>query len=123
MSKRWRRSWRSARAVQGWQSSIVVGWSLFGYGALTVTAAALNARGRPWLGLAAMALRVGPIYATGAMVGAQRYGFQGVIFAAIVANAFGVVATFAIALIGGQADQRRPNKRLDQAHAAMKAPP
>lgn len=71
----------------------IVGWSLFGYGMLVITNAALNARGRPLFGLATSLTRVALVYVPAAWAGATLFGLTGVLLAAVAANLVGAVGS------------------------------
>lgn len=85
----------------------IVGWSLFAYGVLVISNAALNARGRPSLGLAASLIRVGCVFVPGAWLGAYYGDYTGILAAAVAANLAGLYLAVAGTIRAGLFDITR----------------
>lgn len=75
----------------------IVGLSIAGYGLTFVGNAALNARGKPMLGLGVSVLRAFVIYAGGAWALVGAFGYSGVLAAAVLANLVAAIAAAAAA--------------------------
>ncbi|MEM1149151.1 MAG: MATE family efflux transporter [Pseudomonadota bacterium] len=68
----------------------IVGWSLFGYGILVVTNAAMNARSKALYSMGLSITRVFVVYVPLAWGGVFLFGYTGILGAAVVANLFAV---------------------------------
>ncbi|ABG32035.1 MATE family efflux transporter [Roseobacter denitrificans] len=72
----------------------IVGWSLFGYGIVITTNAAMNARSKAGYSMGLSIGRIFFVYVPAAWVGALFLGFTGVLFAAVAANLLAVGAAY-----------------------------
>ena len=73
----------------------VVGWSLFGYGFVVVTNAAMNARSKAAWSMGLSLARIGLVYLPGAWLGVTLMGFAGLTAAAVAANVVAAIAAVA----------------------------
>ena len=68
----------------------IVGWSLFGYGILVTANAAMNARSKALFSMGLSLTRIFAVYLPCAWLGVVLFGYDGVLFAAVLANLLAV---------------------------------
>lgn len=85
----------------------LVGWSLFGYGFVVVSNAAMNARDKAVWSMALSLGRIFLLYLPGAWLGVWLFDFTGVLMAAILAN---LVAALAAVWMATRTDFLKPRE-------------
>lgn len=75
----------------------IVGWSLFGYGVVIVTNAAMNARSKAVHSMSLSLGRIFVLYLPLAWAGVTAFGYVGILVAAIVANVVSAIAAVIVA--------------------------
>ena len=76
---------------------VVVGFSLFGYGMLVTTNAAMNARSKAVHSMGLSVTRAFVVYLPLAWIGVWAFGYTGILLATIAANLFGVFGSMVAA--------------------------
>ncbi|WP_300030717.1 MATE family efflux transporter [uncultured Roseobacter sp.] len=94
----------------------VVGWSLFGYGIVITTNAAMNARSKAVWSMGLSLGRIFLVYVPVAWAGAVLFGYNGILAAAVAANVLAVSAAWYCAASTGLTPQfRARDKAVPQA--------
>ena len=90
------------------QYLVVVGFSLFGYGILVTTNAAMNARSKAVHSMGLSLMRIFAVYLPFAWIGVWTFGYPGILIATICANLFGVFGSLVAARAVGLFKTRLP---------------